>query len=181
MNLSLSPSVIRIRTRHGQALVELVLTITSLLLLLGGIVDLGRMLDYHLSITNASRQGAIAAALSGSNVLADCNALAAIALTTQNRPGLVISRIVIYQSGSDGLPLGGSQSTAYTNIYNGNPGCPNSNTPPTPQTANWPSTIRSSGVSLGIEIDYSYQWQTLLLGLPSISIIDRAVMPINIQ
>ena len=47
------------RSRHrGQSLVELALTLPVLLLLLVGVLDLGRVYFAHMTLTNASREGA---------------------------------------------------------------------------------------------------------------------------
>jgi Flp pilus assembly protein TadG len=50
------------RDERGQNLVELALVLPLLLLLLGGIVDIGRAFYSYIEITNAAREGARAAA-----------------------------------------------------------------------------------------------------------------------
>jgi Flp pilus assembly protein TadG len=47
------------KRERGQSLVELVLVLPFLLLLLLGIVDLGRVFNAYIAITNASREGAV--------------------------------------------------------------------------------------------------------------------------
>ncbi len=47
-----------LRESQGQAMVELALTLPLLLLILFGVVDLGRLFFAYTSITNASREGA---------------------------------------------------------------------------------------------------------------------------
>ena len=51
------------REQKGQALVELALVLPVLLLLLGGIMEFGRLLHAQLVLTAASREGARAAAV----------------------------------------------------------------------------------------------------------------------
>ena len=54
---------------QGQSLVELALVLPMLILILAGVLDLARVYDAHVSITNASREGARYAIVHGS----DCN------------------------------------------------------------------------------------------------------------
>ncbi len=169
--------------RRGQSLVEFALFASVLLLLLGAIIDLGVLLSDHLAITYASRQGALAAALAGKNPLADCDALAAVAVATQGLQGLVVTRVVIYEAGADGLPVGGAGSTSLADVYLGNPGCPNAASPPAAQINNWPPAARDTTIysanSLGLEIDYQYTWQTTIIATGSLAVTDTAVMPLT--
>lgn len=168
----------RRRSRRGQSLVEFALFLSVILLLLGGLVDLGTLLDDHLSVVTASRHAALAAATAGTNAKADCVALATVALATRDLRGVSVTRIVIYQSGSDGLP-----SASYEDVYLGNPGCTNSASPPVAAPANWLPATRinayGSANSLGVEIDYTYDWQMLLIAIGSLNVVDHAVMPIT--
>ncbi|HKD76790.1 MAG TPA: hypothetical protein VKB76_14895, partial [Ktedonobacterales bacterium] len=54
--------------------------------------------------------------------------------------------------------------------------------PPIPQIGNWLPSARTTsfpgGDSLGVEIDYTYTWQTTLIALGSLDVTDHAVMPI---
>ncbi len=47
------------RRQRGQSMVELALVLPLLLLILLGIVDLGRVFNAYIAITNASREGAL--------------------------------------------------------------------------------------------------------------------------
>jgi Flp pilus assembly protein TadG len=47
-----------LRSERGQSLVELALVLPLLLLLFGGIVDLGRVFYTYIGLTNATREGA---------------------------------------------------------------------------------------------------------------------------
>ena len=49
--------------RRGQALVEFVLFVTLLLLVIGGVVDVGRVLLYHIALNDAVQDGAAYGAL----------------------------------------------------------------------------------------------------------------------
>jgi hypothetical protein len=169
--------------QRGQSLVEFLLFVTLLIILLGGVLDLGGLLDTHLAITYAARQGALAAAAAGSDPAADCDALAAIAVALGNRTGLAVTHISIYQPGSDGLPLGGLGSATFADIYVGDPGCASAATPPAAQAMNWPSSSRTPTFTpptmLGIEIDYTYSWQSALIALSPLSVIDHYVIPLT--
>lgn len=52
-----------VQSNRGQAMVEMAIVLPILLLLMMGIVDLGRVFSSYLVITNASREGAREAAL----------------------------------------------------------------------------------------------------------------------
>jgi Flp pilus assembly protein TadG len=52
------PLVHRAKHSTGQSLVELALTLPLLILILIGVLDLGRMLNAYVTIQNASREGA---------------------------------------------------------------------------------------------------------------------------
>jgi Flp pilus assembly protein TadG len=176
------PSAGRARS-HGQSLVEFALFVSILLLLLGGVTDLAMLLNDHLAVAYAARQGVLAAAMAGTDALADCDALAAVASATQGLPGMTVTRIVLYESASDGQPVGGAGSTAKADVYVGNPGCANPVTPPSPSPGNWLPAARDATLftasSIGIEIDYQYAWQTTLVATGTLSVTDDAVMPIS--
>lgn len=169
--------------RHGQSLVEFALFLSMLLIMLGGVLDLGGLLDTHLAIIYAARQGALAAATAGSNPAADCDALAAIWVALGNRPGLTVKQISIYQPGSDGLPLGGLGSSTLADVYAGDPGCQSVSSAPPAQVMNWPSSSRTPTFTpptmLGVEIDYAYSWQSALIALSPLAITDHVVVPLT--
>lgn len=169
--------------RRGQSLVEFALFITILLTLLAALLDLGTLLTNHLAVTYAARQGALSAAAAGHDPIADCDALAAIAVGLAGRTNLAVTRILIYEVGNDGLPVGGAGSTANADVYAGNPGCPNPASPPTPSPGNWLPASRNTTFyqanTLGIEIDYTYTWQSAAIATGSIHISDHVVIPLN--
>jgi hypothetical protein len=169
--------------QRGQSLVEFLLFVTLLFIMLGGVLDLGGLLDTHLAITYAARQGALVAAAAGADSAADCDALAAIAVALGNRPGLTVKQISIYQPGNDGLPLGGLGSSTFADVYAGDPGCLNAASVPTAQAMNWPPSSRTPTYTpptmLGIEIDYAYSWQSALIALSPLAISDHVVVPLT--
>jgi Flp pilus assembly protein TadG len=67
-----SPSV-PLRARHdgGQSLIEVALLLPLLLLLVLGLVDIGRTFEFKLAVTNAAREAAIHAAREPAATLAD--------------------------------------------------------------------------------------------------------------
>ncbi len=166
---------------RGQSLVEFALSISILMLLMLALLDLGVLLMDHLAVTTASRQAALAAASAATHSQADCNALAAIAIATAHHTGLTVTRIVIYEAAANGWELGGAGTTGYADVYTGNPGCV-ANTTPMPTIANWLPATRHACFytenSLGVEIDYTFTWQTTVFALPALQITDHAVVPL---
>lgn len=169
--------------RRGQSLVEFALFVSVLLTLLSGLLNVGALLNAHLAVTYAARQAALSAATAGNNALADCEALAAVAIALLPSSNVAVTRIIIYQAAADGLPIGGAGNTSFANVYAGDPGCSDSLNPPTPTVANWPATSRDGALyhtmMLGIEIDYTYSWQNALFPLPPLDVTDRTVMPLG--
>lgn len=169
--------------RRGQSLVEFVLFVTILFVMLAGVVDLGALLNAHLAVTYAARQGALSAAAAGNAAVADCDALGAIAAGLGPYAGLTITRISIYQPGSDGLPLGGLGGSAYADVYAGDPGCVSLVSAPPAQAMNWSPAQRTPAFTppamLGVEIDYTYTWQTPLIATGSLSVVDHVVVPLT--
>jgi hypothetical protein len=53
------PSLFNKRTEQGQSLVELAVGIIVLLILVAGIVDLGRLLFFYMSLRDAAQEGAV--------------------------------------------------------------------------------------------------------------------------
>jgi hypothetical protein len=163
--------------------VEFALFVSILLLLLAAVLDMGTLLNAHLGVTYAARQAALSASLAGTDPLADCDALAAIAVGLAGQTNITVTRIMVYEAGSDGLPLGGAGSTADADVYAGNPGCPNAASPPTPSPANWPPASRNvtfyQANMLGIEIDYTYTWQSAAIAVGALNVVDRVVVPLT--
>ncbi len=171
------PEQFKRRSQRGQALVEFTVIMSVLFLLLSGAIDLGTLLDSHLAIVYATRQAARVGAEEDMNAGADCAVLGTIKAATQNLPLVTITRIIIYQADADGNP------TANKQVYLNNPGCPNPAAPPAPSSATWPPSARVATPpnedSLGVEIDYTYSWQTAFIAVGNFQGVDRAVVKLN--
>ena len=168
----------RRRRQSGQALVEFAVIMSFTFLLLAGALDLGSLMDSHLAIVYATRQAARTGAEEDTNAGADCAILGAVFAATQNLNLVTINRIIIYKADANGNPTGNKQ------VYAGNPGCP---TPPNPpisaSPATWPAASRLDSPpnedSIGIEIDYTYSWQTAFVASGTYSGTDHTVMKLN--
>ncbi len=165
--------------QRGQALVEFSVLMSVLFLLLAGAVDLGTLLDNHLAIAYATRQAARIGAEEDQNAGSDCAVLGAVYAATQNLALVTVTRIIIYQADANG------NSTGKQQVYQGNPGCP---TPPNPPagsllSGSWPAASRDDTPpnedSLGVEIDYTYSWQTGFISAGTFQGTDRTVMKLN--
>jgi len=166
------------RLQRGQALVEFAVILSFLFLLLAGALDLGSLLDNQLAIVYATRQAARTGAEEDTNAGADCAVLGAVYAATQNLNLVTITRIVIYQADPNGNPTSNEQ------VYAGNPGCPSPpTTPEAPNPATWAPSTRvdtpPTEDSIGIEIDYTYNWQTAFIAAGSFQGTDRTVMKLN--
>ncbi len=164
--------------QRGQALVEFAVLMSVMFLLLAGAVDLGSLLDSHLAIVYATRQAARVGAEEDQNAGADCAVLGSVYAATQNLKLVTITRIIIYQSDSNG------NSTGKQQVYAGNPGCPSPPNPPViASPATWPPSARQDTPpnedSLGVEIDYTYTWQTGFIASGGFQGTDRTVMRLN--
>jgi hypothetical protein len=165
--------------QRGQALVEFAILSSMLFLLLAGAVDLGTLLDNHLSIAYASRQGARIGAEEDQDPGSDCAVLGSIFAATRNLTLVTVTKIIIYQSDANG------NSTGRQQVYTGNPGCPSPPNPPVGSllSGNWPPSARADTPpnedSLGVEIDYTYSWQTGFISAGTFQGSDRTVMKLN--
>ncbi len=167
----------RRRRQRGQALVEFAVIMSVLFLLLAGAVDLGSLLDSHLVIVYATRQAARTGAQEGRNDGADCAILEAVKVATRGLTLVTITKITIYKADANGDPTGEKQ------VYTGNPGCSDPANPPTPLPASWPPPNRvdtpPNEDSLGVQIDYTYNWQTAFIAAGTFQGTDRTVMRLN--
>lgn len=173
----------RAKRSRGQALVEFAAFFVFIMLLVAGVVDIGGLLDDHVSIEYATRQGARTAAVLGPQASADCAIIGAVQAAVANMPNMVVNQIIIYKAGADGMPLGTSTETSYA----GNTTCTVTGTSFTLSRAailnNYPPASRSNtpftGDSVGVELDYTYTFQLPLLGAGTFAAADRAIMPVS--
>jgi TadE-like protein len=175
--------LLRRRRSPGQAMVEFATFFVFIMLIIAGVVDIGGLLDDHVSIEYATRQGARTAAVMGTQVNADCAIIGAIDAALAGMPNMQLNQLIIYKAGADGLPQGASSETTYA----GSTICTVVNNAPSlslpPILNNYPPSIRSNTPftedSVGIELDYTYTFQLPLLGSGTFSSSDQAVMPVS--
>jgi Flp pilus assembly protein TadG len=180
--------------QSGQALIEFTLIFVFIMLLLAGVTDVGGLLDVHIAGIYAARQGARTGAVIGPVSAADCAILGAVHSVLVNQPNLTVNEITIYQAGANGLSTGNAQYYIGTaDCVNGNivdsTNCDLTASPPNcPPIAaltgsNWDPTTRITTAytedSIGVRIDYSYQFQFNLLGFGPFPTSDYAVYPMN--
>jgi Flp pilus assembly protein TadG len=186
--------------QRGQALVEFTMMFVFIMLLLAGVADIGGLLDIHIAMVYAARQGARTGAVIGKGtgpallanpLAADCAIVGAVHSVVANQPNLTVSLITIYQVGATGLVTGNAQ------YYPGTSDCQGGqivNIDPvtllsSPQSplpgSTWDPSARLNAPytedSIGVKVDYTYQFQFNLLGAGPFSTSDYAVYPINPQ
>lgn len=181
------------RTQRGQAMIEFSMFAVFLFTLAAGVADVGSLLDDHENVVFAARQGARTGSVLGPQTAADCAIVGAVHASVLNQSDLSLQQIIIYKSDANGLPtvVGG---TVQEDVYPGYVDCVNGAivdgraAPPQPTVAptvnNWPPSSRSNTPftedSLGVELDYTFQWRFNLFGTGSLSGVDRSVFPINV-
>jgi Flp pilus assembly protein TadG len=170
------------KRQRGQALVEFAVVMSFVLFpIFAGAVDLSNLLDSHLGIVYATRQAARVGAEEDQNAVADCAILGSIFAATQNLNLVTVTRIVIFQIDSTGTVTGKKD------VYAGNPGCPNPASPPVASPNTWNPAVTPSlrndtppnEDSIGIEIDYTYSWQTGFIATGSFTGTDQTIMKLN--
>lgn len=187
MKRRMRPTVNGRRGQRGQALIEFAMFFVFMMFLLTGVTDIAGLLDVHIAVVYAARQAARTGSVMGPVTQADCAIVAAIHANLLNQPSLTLTRIVIYKATS--TTNGRYNGTQPAEIYPGNVDCPSgtvislaTSLPVTPSTDTWASTGRSISPftedSLGVELDYTYQFQFNLLG-STFTATDNAVCPMN--
>lgn len=170
------------KRQRGQALVEFAVVMSFVLFpIFAGAVDLSNLLDSHLGIVYATRQAARVGAEEDQNAVADCAILGSIFAATQNLNLVTVTRVVIFQIDSTGTVTGKKD------VYAGNPGCPNPASPPVASPNTWNPAVTPSlrndtpptEDSIGIEIDYTYSWQTGFIATGSFTGTDQTIMKLN--
>lgn len=179
------------RASRGQALIESAFFFLILVTMVAASYDTTSLLDNHLNVVYASRQGARTGAVLGQTTVADCAIIKAVQAALTGTQGLTINSIIIYQSQSDGSALttaedkyaGNTTCTLPTNA-----GCSQPNNTPTYSPAALASSFQPcsrnitpfSQDSIGVEVDYSYTFQFALVGVGTLSASDHAVEPMEV-
>ena len=170
--------------RRGQALVEFAMFFLILMIMVGGVTDIAGLLNDHTNLEFAARTSARTGAVLGNIGYADCPIIGAAQAALTNMPNLTLKQITIYKAdGSNGQPL----NSTYEDIYAGNTTCTVSGGvatyTPAPIQVGWPPASRSEVPfledSIGVRLDYSYQFEFGLVGSGAFSASDYAVMPIS--
>lgn len=173
---------------RGQALVEFALFVPLMMTLVVGATDISTLLDDHLNVVYASRAGARVGSVIGNysppspgQYTADCAIIGAVQSALASTRNVQITQIAIYQAGTTGVYSAGLPQ----DIYAGNAVCnaDGTVTPPASQ-ATWPPIVRSNTPffedSIGVAITYNYSYDFNLLNIPTPTVTDWAVMPIEI-
>jgi len=171
------------RSENGQALLEFALFLTLILIMIAGVVDVGGLLNDHVSVEYATRQAARTGAVLGNQPTADCAIISAVNASLSSVANVTVTQIMIYNAGADGLPQGTTSET----VYAGDPICTIVGNTPTlseaPAPNNYPPSSRDDNPytedSLGVQVSYSYAFQFPLLGSGVFQTNDYTVMPIN--
>jgi hypothetical protein len=181
--------------QQGQALLEFTMIFVFIMFLLAGVADVGGLLDIHIAGIYAARQGARTGAVLGNGSTSlgpclspctapDCAIVGAVHSVLVNQPNLTVTQITIYKAGANGLSTGQAQYFIGTaDCLNGNivDATDGSATSPLPGS-NWDPADRIVAPycadSLGVKIDYTYQFQFNLFGV-TFPTSDYAVFPIN--
>jgi hypothetical protein len=171
------------RSESGQALLEFALFVALILFMIAGVVDVGGLLNDHVSVEYATRQAARTGAVLGSQPTADCAIISAVNASLSSRANIAVTQIMIYNAGADGLPQGIASET----VYAGDPTCTIvGNTPTLSEVAspdNYAPDLRNDNPytedSLGVQVNYTYTFQFPLLGSGTFQTSDYTVMPIN--
>lgn len=168
--------------QRGQALLEFAAFLVILLFLIAGVVDVGGLLNDHVTIEYATRQGARTGSVLGNQPISDCAIISAVNAAVANDTSLTITQIIIYSAGADGQPQGMDES-----VYAGDPTCTiSSGTATLSEVASpdtYPPSARNDSPyvedSLGVEVTYNYAFQFPLLGSGVFQGSDYTVMPLN--
>lgn len=174
-------------------MIEFAMFAVFLATLAAGVTDVGTLLDDHENVVFAARQGARTGSVLGPQAAADCAIVGAVHASVLNETDLTLQQIIIYKADANGLPTVQS-GTTLEEVYPGYVDCVNGiivdarAAPPQPTVAptvnNWAASSRSNTPftedSIGVELDFTFQWRFNLFGTGSFSGADHAVFPINV-
>lgn len=175
-------------SEDGQALIEFALVVTFLLFLLVGVTDLAGLLDAHLNLIYAARQGARTGAVLGNKVDADCAIVGAIQSTLAGQPNFTLNQITIFQ-----VDHTTDQPTGLQDVYPGTSQCVASTglPAPGPTTATWlpngtatpaaRNTTEFQEDYIGVTLNYSYTWQFDLFGTGAFQATDTVIFPLDAE
>lgn len=188
---------------RGQALIEFTLFFSFMMLMLAGVTDVAFLLDAHVNVVYAARQGARVGALMGNSPIADCAILGTIEATLQGASDVTVTQITIYRATSTGQPDPSNQEiypggdscpsgTAVPNppvlvvpstppALNNYPSFPACSTPAPPPPPNCRNTTPLYEDSLGVQINYTYQFRFNLWQGGTLNLSDYATYPIVVQ
>jgi Flp pilus assembly protein TadG len=179
--------------QRGQALIEFTLFFTFMMLLLAGVTDIAFMLDAHVNVVYAARQGARTGAALGQGNLdpnnkinPDCAILGAVHATLVGQSDVTVTGITIFKAD----PTTGQPATDGSNQehFVGTAACPSGpglQTPSPAPTGSWPATSRNitefSEDQLGVKIDYQFQFRFNLWQGGTLNLSDLVAYPMNVQ
>jgi Flp pilus assembly protein TadG len=158
------------RRQRGQALIEFCMCFVFMMFLMAGLWDVGNLLDTHVAIVYAARQGARTGAAFGAQSTADCAIVGAVHSALLTQPNLTVTQVIIYKATgtTNGVFTGAQPAEIYPGTVNCVSGTINA-TPIAPAGQPlWTPNLRNVQPfvedSLAVEIDYTYQFQFNLLG-----------------
>lgn len=180
--------------QRGQALVEFTFFFTFVMgPMVLGVTDISALLDAHVNLVYAARQGARTGAVLGqakptgvvNPVDPDCAIVGAIDAALLNQPSVTLTQITIFQ-----IPYGAPTPTwplpsgSLEDVYSGGAVCNASGIfSPLPSVATWPANVRIVTPfhedSIGIRLDFTYTWQFNLLGFGPFNGYDVVQYPLN--
>ncbi len=171
----------RRRVSRGQALVEFLAFLMFLLFLVQGVVNVGGLLDDHLSIVYATRQGARTAAVLGQQVNADCAVVGAVNAAMAGLANVKVTKITVYQANASGQSAG--PTDVYSTTTSGPPIICTGTTVTPAGTNGYPTTSRNNlpftEDSIGVRVDYVYTFQFPFFSGGTFAASDYTVMPVN--
>jgi Flp pilus assembly protein TadG len=171
----------RRRVSRGQALVEFMAFLMFLLFLVQGVVNVGGLLDDHLSIVYATRQGARTAAVLGQQTNADCAVVGAVNAAMAGLANVKVTKITIYQANASGQSAG--PADVYSTTTSGPPIICTGTTVTPAGTINYTTTSRNNlpftEDSIGVRVDYVYTFQFPFFSSGNFPASDYTVMPVN--
>ncbi len=178
----------------GQALVEFALFALILIYMTAGVVNVGGLLNDHISLVYAVRQGARTGSVLGNQANADCAIVDAVYAAVANMPNLTITDIQIYKAGTNGNVLNDASGKPLMDEYRGNNpyctvsvsgGVSTTTIAPAASTLNYPPANRNNQPfvedSLGVKVSYAYTIRFTFAGFftGTFTASDYAVMPVN--